>query len=324
MRSSRTRATPRTPSGRCETTVARFGGLDGLVCNAGTGGEGSLRTLDRAGVGTTSCGRISPARFSWRGRRSSTWPRGAERSSPSSSAAGIRASPDSLAYCASKAGLAMLTQCIAVDHGPEGVRANCVCPGWVRTPMADEEMAALGERLGTDREGAYDACMVDVPLRRAASPGEVAALVAWLLLRRGVLRQRRRAADRRRPHAGRRRDGRIREGIAMSRATVAGVEVSTDHFIGGERVASDEHASRTSRRSTQQPLAEVARGGEREAELAVAAATEAFPALGGPRRRRARRAPAPSRRPDRRERRPARRRSSAPTWRCCSARCGRG
>jgi len=98
-----------------------------------------------------------------------------------SSAAGIRASPDSLAYCASKAGLAMLTQCIAVDHGPEGVRANCVCPGWVRTPMADEEMAALGERLGTDREGAYDACMADVPLRRAASPGEVAALVAWLL-----------------------------------------------------------------------------------------------------------------------------------------------
>ena len=97
-----------------------------------------------------------------------------------SSVAGLRASPDSLAYCASKAGLAMLTQCIAVDHGPEGVRANCVCPGWVRTPMADEEMAALGERLGTDRDGAYDTCLVDVPLRRAASAQEIAAMVAWL------------------------------------------------------------------------------------------------------------------------------------------------
>ena len=98
-----------------------------------------------------------------------------------SSAAGLRACPESLAYCASKAGLQMLTQCLAVDHGPEGVRANCVAPGWVRTPMADGEMTALGERLGTDRDAAYDACLVDVPLRRAASSDEVAATVAWLL-----------------------------------------------------------------------------------------------------------------------------------------------
>ena len=180
MRSSRTRATPRTPSARSQTTVARFGGLDGLVCNAGTGGEGSLRTLDVQALddvlrtNLTGAFLIARAAIEHLAAR-----RGAIVTV--SSAAGIRASPDSLAYCASKAGLAMLTQCIAVDHGPEGVRANCVCPGWVRTPMADEEMAALGERLGTDRQGAYDACMVDVPLRRAASPGEVAALVAWLL-----------------------------------------------------------------------------------------------------------------------------------------------
>ncbi len=75
----------------------------------------------------------------------------------------------------------MLTQCLAVDHGPEGVRANCVAPGWVRTPMADGEMSALGERLETDRDAAYEACLVDVPLRRAASSDEVAATVAWLL-----------------------------------------------------------------------------------------------------------------------------------------------
>ena len=163
-----------------ETTVARFGGLDGLVCNAGTGGEGSLRTLDVQAwdnvLRTNLTGAFLMARAAIEHLAAR---RGAIVTV--SSAAGIRASPESLAYCASKAGLAMLTQCIAVDHGPEGVRANCVCPGWVRTAMADDEMAALGERLGTDRQGAYDACMVDVPLRRAASPGEVAALVAWLL-----------------------------------------------------------------------------------------------------------------------------------------------
>jgi meso-butanediol dehydrogenase / (S,S)-butanediol dehydrogenase / diacetyl reductase len=161
-------------------TVERFGSLDALVCNAGIGGEGSLRDLDPATwddvLRINLTGPFLMARAAIAHLAAA---RGAIVTV--SSVAGLRASPDSLAYCASKAGLAMLTQCIAVDHGPEGVRANCICPGWVRTPMADEEMAALGERLGTDRDGAYDACLVDVPLRRAAATAEIAAMVAWLL-----------------------------------------------------------------------------------------------------------------------------------------------
>ena len=58
---------------------------------------------------------------------------------------------------------------------------------------------------------------------------------------------------------------------------VAGVEVSTEHFIGGERVASDATFVDLSPIDAQ-PLAEVSRGGEREAELAVASAKAAFPA----------------------------------------------
>ena len=75
----------------------------------------------------------------------------------------------------------------------------------------------------------------------------------------------------------------------MSRTDVAGVEVSTEHFIGGERVGSDATFVDLSPIDAR-PLAEVARGGEREADLAVAAATEAFPALGGAGRGRAGRA----------------------------------
>ena len=63
----------------------------------------------------------------------------------------------------------------------------------------------------------------------------------------------------------------------MSRVEVAGVDVSTEHFIGGERVASRETFVDLSPLDAE-PIAEVARGGEREAELAVAAATQAFPA----------------------------------------------
>jgi NAD(P)-dependent dehydrogenase (short-subunit alcohol dehydrogenase family) len=161
-------------------TVERFGGLDALVCNAGIGGEGSLRTLDPATwdevLRTNLTGAFLMARAAIEHL--------VERHGAIvtiSSAAGLRASPESLAYCSSKAGLQMLTQCLAVDHGPEGVRVNCVAPGWVRTPMADGEMEELGDRLGVGRDGAYDACTADIPLRRAATADEVAATVAWLL-----------------------------------------------------------------------------------------------------------------------------------------------
>jgi meso-butanediol dehydrogenase / (S,S)-butanediol dehydrogenase / diacetyl reductase len=90
------------------------------------------------------------------------------------------AGPGWASYCASKAGLAMLTASIANDYGPRGVRANCVCPGWVRTPMADEDMDEVAARRGTDREGAYRLTSSTTPLRRPAEPEEIAAVIAFL------------------------------------------------------------------------------------------------------------------------------------------------
>jgi NAD(P)-dependent dehydrogenase (short-subunit alcohol dehydrogenase family) len=161
-------------------TVERVGGLDALVCNAGIGGGGSLRDLDPATWDDVLRTNLTGAFLTC---RAAIDHHAARRGSvvTISSVSGLRASPESLAYCATKAGLLMLTQCMAVDHGPEGVRVNCVAPGWVRTPMADEDMDVLAERLGLDREAAYAETTVDVPLRRPASPEEVAATVAWLV-----------------------------------------------------------------------------------------------------------------------------------------------
>ena len=90
------------------------------------------------------------------------------------------AGPGWASYCASKAGLAMLTASIANDYGPRGVRANCVCPGWVRTPMADDDVDEVAARRGTDREGAYRLTSSTTPLRRPAEPDEIAAVIAFL------------------------------------------------------------------------------------------------------------------------------------------------
>ncbi|CAG2121890.1 unnamed protein product [Medioppia subpectinata] len=40
-----------------------------------------------------------------------------------------------LAYCTSKAGLDMMTRCLAIDWGPKGIRVNSVCPGQIQTPI---------------------------------------------------------------------------------------------------------------------------------------------------------------------------------------------
>ena len=67
------------------------------------------------------------------------------------------------------------------DFGPRGVRVNTVCPGWVRTPMADEEMDQLAALHGLPgRDAAYALATAQVPLRRPAEPEEVAAVVAFL------------------------------------------------------------------------------------------------------------------------------------------------
>lgn len=161
-------------------TVAAFGGLDALVVNAGVSGGGTLLDMDPEtfervlGVNLTGAFLIMRAAI-----RPLLERRGAVVTVGSQGA--LRAGPASVAYNPSKAALAMLTQCVALDHGPDGLRANCVCPGWVRTEMADETMDWLARRLGLEREAAYELVTRDVPSRRACEPDEVAAVVAWLL-----------------------------------------------------------------------------------------------------------------------------------------------
>jgi NAD(P)-dependent dehydrogenase (short-subunit alcohol dehydrogenase family) len=84
-------------------------------------------------------------------------------------------------YVTTKHALIGLTRSLARDYGRRGVRVNALCPGWVRTPMADEEMDELGAARGLDREAAYRLVTRDTPLGRPATPEEIAGIVAFLL-----------------------------------------------------------------------------------------------------------------------------------------------
>jgi NAD(P)-dependent dehydrogenase (short-subunit alcohol dehydrogenase family) len=156
-----------------------FGRLDVLVCNAGIGLGGTVEEQTPEGWDAALRTNLTGAFLASRAAMPELV-RAKGSVVTISSDSGLRAAPRSAAYCAAKAGLIMLTQCIALDYGPLGVRANCVCPGWVRTPMADEEMDELAALRGTDREGAYELVAAPVPLRRPGLPDEIASAVAWL------------------------------------------------------------------------------------------------------------------------------------------------
>lgn len=165
--------------GAVEQAVGRFGSLDALVCSAGTGASGTVpeQTLERwnAVLATNltgaflACQAALPHLIAARGSLVTV-----------SSLAALRAGPAAAAYSASKAGLVMLTRCIAYDHGPAGVRANCVCPGWIRTDMADGEMDDLAARADATREDAYARATQSVPARRPGTAEEAGETVAWL------------------------------------------------------------------------------------------------------------------------------------------------
>jgi meso-butanediol dehydrogenase / (S,S)-butanediol dehydrogenase / diacetyl reductase len=162
-----------------QTARDAFGRLDLLVCNAGIGSGGTVEEQTPEGWDAVLRTNLTGAFLACR----AALPELVQTKGSIvtiSSDAGLRAGPRSAAYCSAKAGLIMLTQCIAVDYGPHGVRANCICPGWIRTPMADGEMDELGELKGTDSEGAYELTSSRVPLRRPGTPEEIASAVAWL------------------------------------------------------------------------------------------------------------------------------------------------
>lgn len=96
------------------------------------------------------------------------------------SIASLAAGPDVCGYTTSKHALIGLTRSLARDYGPHGVRVNAVCPGWVRTPMADAEMQPLMQRYGESLDAAYQRVCADVPLRRPASAAEIADVCAFL------------------------------------------------------------------------------------------------------------------------------------------------
>ncbi len=88
---------------------------------------------------------------------------------------GFIADPMLAAYCASKGAVHALTRAMACDHGPDNIRVNAVCPGYVDTPMLQSFFGSSGD-IDSLKQAVNDVH----PIRRYGQPEDIANLVNWL------------------------------------------------------------------------------------------------------------------------------------------------
>ncbi|MCW7945670.1 dehydrogenase [Streptomyces hygroscopicus] len=174
---------PDAADGLVRTALAAHGRLDGLVLNAGIGrggtvGDMSLEDWDNV-MRTNVTGPLLLLRAAIPHLLEA---RGSVVAVASVSA--LRNGASNAPYAASKAALLQLCRSVAVDYGRQGVRANIVCPSWVRTEMADRRMARFAQEADlkdSSVESAYQEATRLLPMGRPGDPREIAEAISWLL-----------------------------------------------------------------------------------------------------------------------------------------------
>jgi NAD(P)-dependent dehydrogenase (short-subunit alcohol dehydrogenase family) len=164
-------ADPGAPTRLAAEAAAVFGGLDVLVNNAGISHPEMVTDLTAATFDEVLAVNLrAPALLA------ATVGAAMARAGGGSivtvaSAAALRALPEHYAYCTSKAGLVMATKVLALELGPDGVRANSLCPTIVLTDMGRK---VWGE------EAKAAPMLARIPLGRFAAPAEVSATALFL------------------------------------------------------------------------------------------------------------------------------------------------
>ncbi|CAH1693295.1 2-(S)-hydroxypropyl-CoM dehydrogenase [Hyphomicrobiales bacterium] len=162
--------------------IENFGQLDVMVNNAGIGdGGGGVENFDAERLPHTVGVLFNGVVFGIKHAARAMLPRGSGSIVSIASIAGISTHINSgHIYSAAKAAVVHLTKTSALELGRRGVRVNCICPGYIATPLFGRGMGLAGADLSASVEAA-SAAFVDLqPLRRAGRPEDIAAAAAWL------------------------------------------------------------------------------------------------------------------------------------------------
>jgi 3-hydroxybutyrate dehydrogenase len=165
-----------------DTARRRFGRLDAIVPNAGFQHVAPIESFDEdrwdALLALLLTSPFLLARYAWPALRAS----GNGRIVVVASVHGLVASPFKAGYVAAKHGVLGLVKTLALEGAGDGIRASAVCPGYVRTPLVERQIAdqARAHRVPEERV-LQDVLLAPQALKRLLEPAEVAEAVAWLL-----------------------------------------------------------------------------------------------------------------------------------------------
>jgi meso-butanediol dehydrogenase / (S,S)-butanediol dehydrogenase / diacetyl reductase len=163
-----------------QTTVEFGGRLDALVNNAATSAQGPVGDCDRKAWRDVIDINLTGPFMLMQEALPHMIKGGGGSIINIASVGGIRCLPGMPAYCASKAGLIMLTQQAALDYGPHKVRCNAVCPGGVKTDMTVREFGQFGKMLGMDPDKFFAMISSELPLHRFGDPPEIGGICTFL------------------------------------------------------------------------------------------------------------------------------------------------
>ncbi|MEO7980899.1 MAG: glucose 1-dehydrogenase [Sporichthyaceae bacterium] len=155
-----------------DATVARFGRLDILVNNAGVAPGNDALDVTEEDFDRTLAVNLKGTFFASQAAGRVMTGQGGGRIVNMGSQAGAVALPGESVYCMTKAAIAHLTKCLAIEWGAHGVTVNCVAPTFVRTPGTEQALA----------DPAFEADVVEriAALHRIGDPMDVAGAVLYL------------------------------------------------------------------------------------------------------------------------------------------------
>jgi 3-hydroxybutyrate dehydrogenase len=165
-----------------DAAIDRFGRLDAVIPNAGFQHVSPVESFDEdrwdALVALLLTSPFLLARYAWPALRES----GNGRIVVVASVHGLVASPYKAAYVSAKHGVMGLVKTLALEGASAGIRASAVCPGYVRTPLVEEQIADQARAHGMPEERVLeDVLLAPQALKRMLEPSEVADAVAYLV-----------------------------------------------------------------------------------------------------------------------------------------------
>jgi NAD(P)-dependent dehydrogenase (short-subunit alcohol dehydrogenase family) len=155
--------------------VERYGSIDVLINNAGVNLPGVFHEVPDEVIDRTLNVNVKGTIYASRAAIPYMLKQGKGSIVNISSVNGLVSEPFLAIYSASKGAIVMLTRGIALDYAKQNIRCNCICPGWVDTPINDAHAEMLG---GLDK--VYDSIDSFQPIGRPGEPREIANLVLFL------------------------------------------------------------------------------------------------------------------------------------------------